>query len=153
MMFNTKYESSELCSFRQEDYWKRILKTFFWPSDLLMQPIITIYTTLFEEHQEIVPVKFGQTPMSGCREEVVWIKVNARAREHTHTRTHDGQTHRWTEELIRIDTLSLMHLALIIFKLSQDPEFNKQLNRRTYERIGREKTWCAYCTHCYLLPY
>ena len=33
--------------------------------------------------------------------------------------------------LLLIDTLNIMHLALIIFKLSLDPKFNKQLKRRT----------------------
>ena len=43
-----------------------------------------------------------------------------------------------------------MHLTLIIFKLSQDPEFNKPLNRRTDEQTGREtKMLCILYT---LLP-
>jgi len=48
------------------------------------------------------------------------------------------------------DTPIFRHLALIIFKLSQDPEFNKQLNRRTEEQTGREnKMLCILKT---LLP-
>ena len=43
-----------------------------------------------------------------------------------------------------------MHLTLIIFKLSRDPEFNKQLNRWTDEQTGREnKVVCILYT---LLP-
>ena len=48
------------------------------------------------------------------------------------------------------DTLRFMRLALIIFKLSQDSEFNKQLNRRTDEQTGEEnKMMCILHT---LLP-
>ena len=46
-----------------------ILKTYFWPHDLLMQPIRTIWTTLVGDHPGIIPVKFGQNPMSGFRGE------------------------------------------------------------------------------------
>jgi len=43
-----------------------------------------------------------------------------------------------------------MHLALIIFKLSQDPEFNEQLSRWTDEHTGSEnKMMCILNT---LLP-
>ena len=49
-----------------------ILKTYFWtPRDLLMQPIRTICTTLVGDHPGIIPVKFGQNPMSGFRGEDV----------------------------------------------------------------------------------
>jgi len=44
-------------------FWKPI----FWPRDLLMQPIKTIWTTLVGGHPGIIPVKFGQNPMSGFR--------------------------------------------------------------------------------------
>jgi len=60
----TKYESSEPSSFRQEDC---ILKTYFWPCDLLMQPIRTIWTILVEGHPGTIPVEFGQIPISGSR--------------------------------------------------------------------------------------
>jgi len=50
-----------------------------------MQPTGTVWTTLVEDHPGIIPVKFGQNPMSGFREEVVWMK------KITHVRTHDGQ--------------------------------------------------------------
>jgi len=49
-----------------------------------------------------------------------------------------------------IDTPRFMHLTLIIFKLSQDPEFNKQLNRQTDKQTGRvNKMLCILYT---LLP-
>ena len=48
-----------------------ILKTpFFWPRDLLMQPTGSVWTTLVEEYIEIIPVKFGQNPLSGLREDI-----------------------------------------------------------------------------------
>jgi len=47
-----------------------ILKTHFWPRDLLMQPTGTIWTTLVGDHPEIIPVKFGQNPMSGSEEKM-----------------------------------------------------------------------------------
>ena len=44
-----------------------------------------------------------------------------------------------------------MHLTLIIFKLSNDPEFNKHLNRRTDEHTGREnKMMCILYTLLYI---
>jgi len=43
-MLYTKYESSGPYSLRQEDFWKLHFKTYFWPRDLHMQPIITIWT-------------------------------------------------------------------------------------------------------------
>jgi len=36
----------------------------FWPCDLLMQPI---RTNLVGDHTGIIPVKFGQNPMSSFR--------------------------------------------------------------------------------------
>ena len=49
-----------------------ILKPIYWPRDLLMQPTGTVWTTLKGDHPGIIPVKFGQIPMSGSREDVVW---------------------------------------------------------------------------------
>jgi len=40
-----------------------ILKTKFWPRDLLMQPTGTVWTTLIGDHPGIIPVKFGQNPI------------------------------------------------------------------------------------------
>jgi len=37
-----------------------------------MQPIRTILKNLVEDYPEIIPVKFGQIPISGSREDVVW---------------------------------------------------------------------------------
>jgi len=45
----TKYESSGPCSYSQEDS-----------------------PTLIGDHPGIIPVKFGQIPISGSREDVVW---------------------------------------------------------------------------------
>ena len=47
------------------------LKTFFWTHDLLMQPTVTIWTTLVGDHPGIISVKFGQNPSSGVRGEDV----------------------------------------------------------------------------------
>jgi len=43
-----------------------------------MQPTRTIWKTLVGDHPGIIPVKFGQNPMSGFREDV-FITVNKRA--------------------------------------------------------------------------
>jgi len=48
-----------------------ILKTYFltlWPT---LQPTETVWTTLIGDHRGIIPVKFGENPMSGFREEDV----------------------------------------------------------------------------------
>jgi len=37
-----------------------------------MQPTGTVWTTLIGDHPGIIPVKFGQIPISGLREDVVW---------------------------------------------------------------------------------
>ena len=50
-------------------------------------------------------------------------------------------------QLLIIDTPRFMHLTLIILKLSQDPEFNKKLNRRRDEQTGNEnKMMCILYT-------
>jgi len=49
-----------------------ILKPIYWPRDLLMQPTETVWTTLIGDHPGIIPVEFGQIPISGSREDVVW---------------------------------------------------------------------------------
>jgi len=48
-----------------------ILKTYFWPRDLHMQPIRTIWTILVGDHPRTIPVEFGQITNSGSREDVV----------------------------------------------------------------------------------
>jgi len=50
----------------------KIFKCFTWPRDLLMQPTRTVWTTFIGDHPGIIPVKFGQIPISGSREDVVW---------------------------------------------------------------------------------
>jgi len=37
-----------------------------------MQPIRTIWTILVGDHPGIIPVEFGQIPISSLREEVIW---------------------------------------------------------------------------------
>jgi len=67
-MLHTKYESSGPCSFFLKiAFWKPI----YWPHDLLMQPTGMVWTTLIGDHPGIIPVKFGQNPKSGFREDVV----------------------------------------------------------------------------------
>jgi len=39
-----------------------------------MQPSGTVWTTLVDKHLGIIPVKFGQNPMSGFRREDVKVK-------------------------------------------------------------------------------
>jgi len=46
-------------------------KTYLLPRDLLMQPNGTVWTTLIGDHPGIIPVKFGEIPISGSREDVV----------------------------------------------------------------------------------
>jgi len=46
-------------------------KPIFWPRDLLMQSIRTIWTITVEDHPGTIPVEFGKIPISGSREEVV----------------------------------------------------------------------------------
>ena len=41
------------------------LKPMFLPRDLLIQPTGTVWTTLIGDHPGIIPVKFGQIPISG----------------------------------------------------------------------------------------
>ena len=37
-----------------------------------MQPTGMVWTTLIGDHTGIIPVKFGQIPISGSKEDVVW---------------------------------------------------------------------------------
>ena len=55
-----------------------------------MQPTEVVWTTVVEEHLGIIPVKFGQNPMSGFRGEAVWMK-GLRRDARTDTLTDDGQ--------------------------------------------------------------
>ena len=47
-----------------------ILKNIFLPCDLLMQPIGTVCTILVEDNPGIIPVEFGQIPISSLGEEL-----------------------------------------------------------------------------------
>ena len=49
-----------------------IWRPIFWPRDLLIQPIRTIWTILVGDHPGTIPVEFGHIPISGSRKEVVW---------------------------------------------------------------------------------
>jgi len=49
-----------------------------------------IWETLVEEHLGIIPVKFSKIPISGFREEVVWMK-SLRTNVLTHWRTTDKE--------------------------------------------------------------
>jgi len=40
------------------------LKTTFWPRDLHMQPIRTIWTILVGDHPGTIPVEFSQKPLA-----------------------------------------------------------------------------------------
>jgi len=44
-----------------------ILKPIFWPRNLLMQPIRTIWTILVEDYPGTIPVEFVQIPIRGSR--------------------------------------------------------------------------------------
>jgi len=48
-----------------------ILKPIYWHGDQLMQPTGMVSTILIGVHPGIIPVKFGQIPISGSRD-VVW---------------------------------------------------------------------------------
>ena len=41
-----------------------------------MQPTGTVWTNLIEEYPGIIPVKFGQIPISSSREDVIWSFPN-----------------------------------------------------------------------------
>jgi len=41
-----------------------------------MQPTGTVSTTLTGDHPGTIPVKFGQIPISGSREDVIWSFPN-----------------------------------------------------------------------------
>ena len=67
-----KYEGSGPCSFRLEEFYKFHFKNLFfstpWPT---LKPTGKIWTTLIGDHPGIIPVKFGQNPISGFRGDVV----------------------------------------------------------------------------------
>ena len=55
-----------------------ILKSIYWPVTYLcnMQLTGTVLKILIEEHPGIIPMKFGQIPIRGSREDVVWTFPN-----------------------------------------------------------------------------
>jgi len=69
-MLYIKYES--LVFSDKEIFESFILKPINWPRDLLMQPTGTVWTNLIGDHPGIIPVKFGQIPISDSREDVIW---------------------------------------------------------------------------------
>ena len=72
MMLYTKYESFRPWSFRQEDFLKFHFKNLFIdPVTYLCNQPEPFETTLIGDHPGIIPVKFGQIPISGSREDVV----------------------------------------------------------------------------------
>ena len=54
--------------FDKKIFEKCILKTFFLPRDLLLQATTTVWTHLVGDYLGIIPLKFGQTPISGFRD-------------------------------------------------------------------------------------
>jgi len=64
-----------------------ILKTYFWPRDLHMQPIRTIWTILVGDHSVIIPVKFG-IKSNEWFQRIICLSKNVYARR---TTTNDGQ--------------------------------------------------------------
>jgi hypothetical protein len=69
MMLHIKYESSGPCSFRQEDFLKLHFKNLFFDP---VTYLFNYWTILVGDHPGTIPVEFGQSPISGSREEVVW---------------------------------------------------------------------------------
>jgi len=75
MMLYIKYESTGPCSFRQEDFWKFHFITYLltpWPTYTTNWNGLNNFDTFVVDHPGIIPVKFGQIPINGSREDVVW---------------------------------------------------------------------------------
>ena len=68
MMLHIKYESSGPCCFRQ-DFLKLHIKILFFDP---MTYLFNYWTILVGDHPGTIPVEFGQRPISGSREDVVW---------------------------------------------------------------------------------
>jgi len=72
MMLYTKYECSGPCNFRGEDFWKLHFENLFSdPVTYLCNQLEQFEQFLVGDHPGIIPVKFGQNPMSGFRVEDV----------------------------------------------------------------------------------
>jgi len=71
-MLYTKYESSGACSFREEDFWKLLFENLFltpWPTYATNQNHLNNFGRgPPNDHSSV----FGQIPISGSREDVVW---------------------------------------------------------------------------------
>jgi len=64
-MLYIKYERSMPCSFRQEDFWKLHFENlFFYPVTYLCNQLELFKKNLIGDHPGIIPVKFGQIPIS-----------------------------------------------------------------------------------------
>ena len=53
-----------------ESFISKIYLLTLWPTYAV--PTGTVWTTFIGDHPGIIPVKFGQIPISGSREDVVW---------------------------------------------------------------------------------
>jgi len=56
-----------------------------------MQPTETVWTTSIGDHPGIIPVQFGQNPISGSEEILFKEIVDGRTDGRTHVRTDDGR--------------------------------------------------------------
>jgi len=68
MMLYTKYESSVPCSFRQEEFWQLRFENLFFDPVTYLHMYATNWNSLNNFGREapwVIPVKFGQNPMSG----------------------------------------------------------------------------------------
>jgi len=116
-----------------------ILKHISWPRDLLMQPTRTVGTTLVEEHIGIIPVKFGQNPMSSFRGEVVkrnyWL-TNGR----TDARTDDGQ---WA--------IAKAHIEHFVLRWAKKTYFKYPTARCKFDSCGLHLTVAGPVWNIYFL--
>ena len=72
MNISAKLYWNRSSGFGQEDFLKFLVKkSIFSSCDLDMQRTGTIWTTLKEDQPRIIPVKFGQIPISGLGGDVV----------------------------------------------------------------------------------
>jgi len=85
-----------------------------------MQPIRTIWTILVGDHPGIIPVKFGQNPMSSVRGEGVLVKKF----------THDGQR-----------PVTIAHPEHFVLRWAKNNE-NNQGNTKDLILAAKEKNSC-----------
>ena len=67
MMLYTKYESSQPCSFGQEDFWKLHFENLFFYPVTYIRNQLEPFEQLVGNHPGIIPVMFSQNPISGFR--------------------------------------------------------------------------------------